>query len=37
MVKLDLISYFNKNIDKCKSCMLTKITKNYFLKVERCT
>ena len=27
MVKLDLITYVNKSDDKCKICMLTKITR----------
>ena len=37
MHKLDLIPIFNNNIEKCNTCMLTKITRNPFPKVKRKT
>ena len=38
MVKLDLIPSFDRNnIESCKTCMLTKITKKPFSKIVRCT
>ncbi len=37
MYKLDLIPVFNNNIEKCNTCMLTKITRNPFPKVKRKT
>ena len=37
MYKLDLIPVFNNNIEKCNTCMLTKITRNPFSKVKRKT
>ena len=35
MVKMDLLQYFETSQEKCTTCMLTKITKNPFLKVNR--
>ena len=35
MVKLDLIPYIDQNHEKCTTCMLTKITRNTFPKIER--
>lgn len=34
MSKLGLIPPFDINIDKCKTCMLNKITRNHFHRVE---
>lgn len=35
MVKLDLIPLVDSNFEKCKACMLTKITRNPFPKIQR--
>jgi len=37
MSRLELISNFDGNIEKCKTCMLTKITRNSFPNVQRIT
>ena len=37
MHKLELLHVLNSNIDKCNTCMLTKITRNPFPKVKRST
>ena len=35
MMKFDLLSCCDKNEEKCNTCMLTKVTRSPFLKIER--
>ena len=37
MSRLELISYFDENVEKCKTCMFTKITRSSFSNVQRIT
>ena len=37
MSRLELIPDFDENIERCKTCMLTKIFKSYFPNVKRIT
>lgn len=37
MAKLELIPNFDSKLEKCKTCMLTKITRKPFPKIDRCS